>query len=141
VHFSVQTDHVHILVEADDKSSLSRGLTGLAIRVARAVNRVLGRAGRVWEDRFHSRALASPRDVRHAIVYVLMNAKKHMVRAPNLDPCSTAAWFSGWRTPRAQAPPGECTGPVTQAPRTWLLGTGWKRHGLVGLNERPGAKL
>jgi len=84
VHFSVQADHLHLLVEANDKRALSRGLMGLAIRVARAVNRVLGRTGNVWSDRFHSRALASPREVRNAIVYVLMNAKKHIAGVANV---------------------------------------------------------
>ena len=74
VHFSVQKDHLHLLVEADDKSSLSRGVRGLTIRLARAVNRVLGRTGRVWDDRFHSRALPSPREVRNALVYVSASA-------------------------------------------------------------------
>ena len=68
VHFSVQTDHLHLLVEAADKSSLSRGLMGLSIRVARAVNRTLKRTGRVWDDRFHARALTSPLEVaRHRV--------------------------------------------------------------------------
>src|SRR5262249_10036878 len=71
VHSSVQADQVHLLVEADDKISLSRGLMGLAIRLARAVNRVVGRNGQVWSDRFHARALRTPRDVRNGIVYVL----------------------------------------------------------------------
>jgi hypothetical protein len=62
---------VHLLVEADDKGSLSRGLMGLAIRVARAVNRVLGRKGHVWDHRFHARELTSPLEVRYAIVLCL----------------------------------------------------------------------
>src|SRR5215831_776865 len=105
VHFSAQADHLHLLVEADDKSSLSRGLMGLAIRVARAVNRVLLRTGRVWDDRFHAHPLRSPREVRHAIVYVLMNAKKHLPGAPNFDPCSSAASFTEWSVPLSRGAP------------------------------------
>jgi hypothetical protein len=45
VHFSVQHDHVHSIVEADDRRSLSLGIRGLVIRLARAVNRVVGRTG------------------------------------------------------------------------------------------------
>jgi REP-associated tyrosine transposase len=141
VHYSVQTDHVHLLVEADDKSSLSRGLSGLAIRLAHMVNRVLQRRGRVWDDRFHARALTSPREVRHAIVYVLMNAKKHLSTAPNFDPCSSAASFTGWSLPLAQAPPQDSQASGAQAPRTWLLSTGWKRHGLIAPSERPRARI
>jgi REP element-mobilizing transposase RayT len=73
LHFSVQSDHVHLLVEAHDKVSLSRGIGGLAIRLARSINRQLGRRGRVWADRYHARPLPTPREVRHAIVYVLTN--------------------------------------------------------------------
>jgi REP element-mobilizing transposase RayT len=64
IHFSVQSDHVHLLVEADRSGGLARGCQGLAVRVAKAVNRVLGRRGAVWGDRYHARCLATPREVR-----------------------------------------------------------------------------
>src|SRR5262245_2189813 len=78
VHFSVQANHVHLIVEADDKVSLSRGLMGAATRLALAVNQAARRRGSVWQDRFHARALRTPREVRNGIVYVLMNWKKHV---------------------------------------------------------------
>src|SRR6185369_3488108 len=78
LHFSVQNDHVHLVVEADRLSALQRGIQGLTIRVAKAINRVLGRRGRVWGDRYHARALATPREVRNALVYVLANWRKHV---------------------------------------------------------------
>src|SRR5882757_8357950 len=68
LHFSVQRDHVHLLVEANDKASLSKGTSGLAIRAARMVNHVVGRRGRVWVDRYHARPLRTPREVRHGLV-------------------------------------------------------------------------
>jgi len=71
LQFSVQDDHLHLIVEADDAPCLRRGLRGLSIRVARAVNRALGRRGAVWQDRYHARALTTPRAVRNALVYVL----------------------------------------------------------------------
>ena len=141
VHFSVQADHLHLLVEADDKSSLSRGIMGLAIRVARAVNRALRRTGRVWDDRFHARALRSPREVRHAIVYVLMNAKKHLLGAPNVDPCSSAASFTGWTSPLLCGAALIADDQMTCPPETWLLRVGWRRYGLIAPTERPGGRL
>jgi len=133
IHFTVQDDHLHLIVEADDTRALSRGMRGLAIRVARAVNRALGRRGAVWGDRFHARALTTPRAVRNALVYVLMNRRKHRAGERGLDPCSSAPWFRGWREPVATllGPP-----PVVGA-RTWLAAVGWCRHGLLGLDERP----
>jgi hypothetical protein len=107
---------------------------GLAIRLARAVNRVLGRRGRVWADRYHARALTSPRAVRHALVYVLMNFRKHLDTATGVDPCSSAPWFEGWRHPWRMV--GLGPPPVARA-RTWLASAGWRRHGLIRLDERP----
>src|SRR5262245_59482050 len=77
LQFSVQDDHVHLIVEADDSRALRRGLRGLAIRAAPVVNRALERRGPVWKDRYHARELTTPRAVRHALVYVLMNIRKH----------------------------------------------------------------
>jgi hypothetical protein len=141
VHFSVQVDHVHLMVEADDKARLSRGMAGLAIRLARAVNRVLRRTGRVWGDRYHARALGSPREVRHALVYVIMNWRKHVPRARGFDPCSSAFWFHGWKMGFPSIPPEDederTLGPPVRPPSTWLASAGWRRHGLVGPEEQP----
>jgi REP element-mobilizing transposase RayT len=136
LHFSVQDDHVHLIVEADDTGALGRGLRGLAIRVARAVNRALGRRGRVWSDRYHARPLTTPREVRHCLVYVLLNWRKHCEEERGLDPCSSALWFDGWRDAVARAP---AAAPVVRA-RTWLAAVGWRRHGLLGIDERPRAE-
>jgi REP element-mobilizing transposase RayT len=77
VHFSVQRDHLHLIAEASDGRALSRGVQGLAIRIARAVNRQLARKGRLFADRYHARALKTPREVRFALRYVLLNVRKH----------------------------------------------------------------
>ena len=125
-------------MEADSREALIRGVQGLAIRTARAVNRTLGRAGRVWADRYHSRALGTPREVRNALVYVLNNMKKHISdarRPAATDPCSSAPWFTGWRHPSAP-PPAGVRAPVVAA-KTWLLGAGWRKHGLIDIDERP----
>jgi len=96
VHYSVQRDHVHLVVEAERHLSLRRGIQGLAIRVAKATNRALCRRGRVWADRYHVRALTTPREVRHALVYVLQNFIRRMVhRLANADHRSADATSSG----------------------------------------------
>jgi REP-associated tyrosine transposase len=129
---------VHLLIEADDKASLSRGAAGACIRWARAVNRALGRRGRVWADRYHARALRTPREVRLGIVYVLMNWRKHMVGARGWDFRSSAQWFDGWLLPPTSGPPELASAPAAvERPQTWLLGTGWKREGRIRLGERP----
>ena len=142
VHFSVQRDHVHLIVEASDTSALSRGVQGLSIRLARAVNRTLGLPGRVWGDRYHARALKTPREVRHAIVYVLMNFKKHDKKhdrtlARAIDPFSSAPWFDGiHQMHRFAMMMTDSPSPVMTA-KTWLGGTGWRRRGLIRPHEKP----
>jgi REP element-mobilizing transposase RayT len=138
VHFSVQADHVHLLVEASDKIALSRGLMGATIRLARAINRPLRRSGSVFADRYHARPLRTPREVRHGLVYVIMNWKKHVDGAMDFDPCSSAWSFTGWKVPPSAGPPENSPrGTVSEPPLTWLLRTGWKRHGLIDASERP----
>ena len=133
VQFSVQSNHVHLLVESDGVMALGRGMQGLTVRLAKSVNRLTGRHGRVWRDRYHVRALATPREVRNALAYVLLNIRKHRPGTSGIDPCSSGPWFTGWRE-RFRLPPG--TAPVAR-PRTWLLCVGWRRWGRLSLSEAP----
>jgi REP element-mobilizing transposase RayT len=139
LHFSVQADHVHLVVEAPDKENLSKGMRGLAIRVALSVNRAMRRPrGKVWSDRYHARALRTPREVRRGFVYVLANWKKHVPGSRGFDRCSSAWWFDGWKVPPASGPPGwDVPEPPVVAPAKWLSRVGWRRYGLVDVTERP----
>ena len=148
VHFSVQSDHVHLIVEAMDHESLWRGLQRFESRVAMELNRVARRSGKLWRERYHRHDLATPSQVRNAYVYVLMNVRKHdFVNASildhhlsTLDPRSSAPWFTGWH-PEARPPPRELAAstlpsPVV-APRSWLAATGWRDCGLIRFDEMP----
>ena len=143
-HFSIQPDHVHLVVEAAGKEALGRGMKSVGIRLARAVNRVFGRKGPALFGRYHLRVLRTPREVRHALAYVLLNARKHWRQRNGanppvvLDVASSGAWFDGWRRrpPEMAEPNG--SPPVAPA-RYWLLREGWRRRGLVDPAEVPGA--
>ncbi|TMA64283.1 MAG: hypothetical protein E6J69_15620 [Deltaproteobacteria bacterium] len=100
LEFSIQSNHIDLLVEADDRTRLSRGLQGLKSRIARAANGTLHRRGTFWAGRYHARALATPREVRTALVYVLRNGHRHGTCRRGFDPCSSAAWFTGWKCSR-----------------------------------------
>ncbi len=142
VHLSVQGNHLHLFAEVADGDALRRGMQGLSIRIARALNRVMGRKGKVFAGRFHARRAASPREVRVALRYVLCNAHKHAAEqgrgpAPGwLDRFSTARYFDGWRGRLADPLPDHA---IVVTPRLWLVTTGWRRHGLLGTDESPGA--
>jgi len=117
IEFSVQSNHVHLIVEAEDKRALSRGLQGLAIRVAKGVNRASNRRGRVLADRYHARPLRTPTEVRQAIHYVLRNLQHHTGEDPlYVDPYSSMAGFAVWHLE-----PDGTSEPVLVRPRSWLL--------------------
>jgi hypothetical protein len=151
LQFSVQRDHVHLIVEASDKRALSSGVRSVAILIARYVNELLARRGPLWGDRWHGHTLKSPREVRNALAYVLGNFRKHARRTlpPGVDRYSSGAWFDGWRDFERRsglAPPfmrrDVAVEPATECPvsnaRTWLARVGWRRHGLLRFDETPG---
>jgi REP-associated tyrosine transposase len=142
-HYSLQGDHAHLIVEAQGKDALACGMKSIAARLARAVNRVSGRSGPVLNGRYHHRSLRSPREVRRALAYVLLNARRHLAkrRTPSgvhLDGASSARWFDGWRPEVVDRSPETRTSCEVARPRTWLLRVGWRRHGLVSPAEVPG---
>jgi REP element-mobilizing transposase RayT len=148
VHYSLQGNHAHLIVEARSRETLSRGMNSIAARLARAVNRVARRPGRVLADRYHLRVLRTPREVHNALRYVLLNARRHVattgakgLATVGLDPASSSRWFEGWkyRVPGAtevRAAPDQRR-PVARA-KTWLLAVGWRRHGLLDPADVPG---
>ena len=104
LEYPVQANHVHLVAEARDERALSRGVTGLAVRVARGLNGLWRRAGLVFPDRYHARILATPRAVRSALIYVLQNARKHGAwRALVPDVYSSGPAFEGWKSKKNSA--------------------------------------
>ncbi len=96
IHFSVQGNHIHFIVEAPDQLALTRAMKGLEVRMARALNRVMRRRGQVFADRYHAHLLRTPREARNACDYVLSNWRVHAEREGRLvprgaDPYSSAA--------------------------------------------------
>jgi REP element-mobilizing transposase RayT len=114
VHFSVQGNHIHMVVEAPDHVQLGRAMKGLGVRMARALNRAMRRKGPVLADRYHARLLRSPREVRFAISYVLDNRALHAAREGRplqpgyLDPLTSVSL-------RSHDPP------LVAPARLWLL--------------------
>jgi REP element-mobilizing transposase RayT len=108
--FSVMRNHVHLLVEASDRRALSRGMQGLGIRLAKALNKLMGAKGTVYADRYHAHVLKTPSEVAQALNYVLSNAVKHGLIRRGPDPCSSEVQLGS-----------------TAEPETWLLRGGWRR--------------
>jgi putative transposase len=110
-HYSIQGNHLHLIVEADRSSALSSGMQGLSIRVAKRLNARLRRSGPVFVERYHAHILESRRAVANAVRYVAGNYRRHTLE--HLPP--------DFRDPLATDP----LHPLEQ-PRLWLLRTGWQ---------------
>ncbi len=140
VHASIQSNHLHLLVEADSKHALTLGMQGFSISAAKRLNRELRRRrGEVFPFRYHATAITSPTLARNAISYVLNNWRRHRsdIHVPyEVDPYSSADQFHGWHTPRGHDA-REDPLPVVRA-TSWLLTDGWKRAGPVETFEVPG---
>ena len=147
VHVSIQARHVHLICEADDRIALANGVRGLSISAARRLNLAVRRRGRVFVDRYHATAIASAKQSRSELAYVLNNWRHHREdqagaaqRHARVDPYSSGIAFAGWSGregipfvwPRGYAPL-----PVSY-PTTWLLTTGWRRWGPIALDAVPG---
>jgi REP element-mobilizing transposase RayT len=133
IHLSIQSNHLHLLIEAENEDAISRGMQRFKSMVARALNKKLGRKGSVFAHRYHRVDITSPRQMRGALAYVLNNWRRHRedVSTPGaeneqLDPYSTGWAFDGWsdldELPRWERLP-------SAEPRTWLLRVGWRRGG------------
>src|SRR5471032_113270 len=112
VHFSVQDNHLHLIVEAEGKDALSKSMKGLAVRIAVGLNRLAQKRGTVFADRYHARILGSPRQVANTLRYVLQNYRKHARE--------TLPW--SWEDPFASS-----TSAPLREPAVWLLRVGWTR--------------
>ena len=134
VAFTVLSNHFHWIIEARDNVALARGMQGLAIRVAKALNRRWRRSGKVFRERFFARAVKRASAMRRVVVYVLQNARRHGVRLERgrPDPYSSGAWYRFWHgRPKVRGDPA----PVARSRHPTLaqiLSNG------IGLDEVPG---
>ncbi|MBL8898114.1 MAG: transposase [Planctomycetes bacterium] len=142
IHYTVQSNHLHLLVEGDDRTCVARGMNALLSPLARALNKLWARRGKVFPERYHDEVISTPTQARNALRYVLQNGKKHGAVSPSsIDLCSSAPVFDGWmeRPSIASIPTAPVVAAVAPA-STWLLTTGWRRHGLLDLRELPRTK-
>jgi REP element-mobilizing transposase RayT len=141
-HYSIQSDHIHLVCEAADEVALARGMIGFETSCARRLNRAASRHGAVFADRYHARLLRTPAQVRRALCKVLNDWRRHGEDRGSLfvvDPFSSAVFFDGWRAkPYVTALWSFDRVRPVAPPRTWLLSIGWRRHGAIDPHEVPG---
>jgi REP element-mobilizing transposase RayT len=154
VHLSIQRNHLHLIVEADDKAALAHGMQSFTISAARHINTALGdgvrrRRGKVFADRYHVKVIKTPTQARHTIRYTLSNWRHHsedqegLARTWLVDPFSSGILFPDW----AELQDKPCMWPIRETydplivrrPATWILAEGWKlAGGPISAREVPG---
>ena len=125
--YAILGNHLHLIVEAQDERGLSRGLQALEIRVAKALNKMMGRRGAVFADRYHAHILRTPTEVANALRYVRGNFAVHAVRRGDSAPVFIDE-FSSLALVDCALPrePDGPAAPLVSPPRTWLLAFGWR---------------
>ncbi len=153
VHISIERNHLHLIVEADDHVALWEGLRTFQSSAAQRLNRAISlatgtrRLGKVFDDRYHSRLITSPTQAHNALAYVLNNFRRHGLDRGletmfwDVDYYSSGPSFDGW----AELDDSPFLVPTPDYPRlsvcrpkTWLLRTGWRLAGPIHMRDIPG---
>ena len=142
VHFSIQANHLHLIVEADTRETITKKMMGFAISFAKRLNAhvLRGRRGKVWSDRYFRRDVVGAGEMNNVLRYVFGNAKRHGVIPPDaavLDDYSSAWTFDGWDV-KLRPPVGVDHWPRPH-PRTRLLRIDWIGGGLLPIAAAPRA--
>lgn len=152
IQLSIQGSHLHLLVEASSKQALSAGMQGFSVSAAKRINRATSalrgepRRGRVIDDRFHARALTTPRAVRNVLAYLLNNWLHHgehradYARTWKVDLFSSGVTFTGWREHVHLPIPANYIPLHVVQPTTWLLLHWSDYYPLISMREIPGRR-
>ena len=138
IQLSIQTNHIHSIVEADNDCALAKGMQAFQVSAARRINSALHRTGQVFGDRYHPVEISSPTQARYALNYVLNNWRRHGRDDGmdwSVDYYSSGPVFDGWRE-RFALPAQYRPLPVTKA-RTWILNVGWRKAGELSCRAVP----
>lgn len=144
IHFSIQRDHIHMIVEAENNKALVQGMHSLVGRLGKIIraycaSRGQAKRGSVFRGRYFVRTLKTPTETRNALEYVLLNASKHQNLIEHMDSYSSASHFLHWKELlggrfksliRADSEfwkdrtiKDECL----SAPASWLAKSGWMK--------------
>ncbi len=155
IHVSIQRTHVHLIVEADNKLALARGMQSFQISAAKHINREFSvqsklttrRRGTVFPDRYHQEIITNSQQARRTLAYVLNNWRKHHedrtgdAKKWKVDPFSSGVVFQGWRGREEVTTwwkwPVTYDPLVVYFPKTWLLRKGWLEYGTIRFDEVP----
>lgn len=134
IHFSLESNHLHLIVECANNKALADGMKSLAGSFGRAIRKCCGGRGAVFKGRFHLQVFKSPTQMKNGLAYVLLNQSKHEKLIPYNDRYSSAEYFGEWKKLL-----GREIGPLLphkpkfrklpaylSTPQSWLAREGWR---------------
>jgi REP element-mobilizing transposase RayT len=86
IQYTLEYDHVHLLVESSDKISLGKGMQSLGISFSKKINKIKKQNGKVFKTRYHFRKLSTPREIKNVLNYILGNGVKHKESSSIVSP-------------------------------------------------------
>ena len=129
--YSIESNHIHLVAEADSNRDLKIGMQSLIASITWALRKLFRHAGEVFAKRYFLHAIKQPREMRHALKYVLFNHAKHIKAKPYTDVYSSAHSFYDAKLfqPTHTKPPSwlRSMSDALSPARSWLQTVGWKR--------------
>lgn len=86
IHYSLEYDHIHLIIEADNNRTLGKGMQAFGVTLAKAINRMRKVKGQVYKHRYHFRQITSSRQLKNVMTYIFNNGVKHKTSATALSP-------------------------------------------------------
>ncbi|MGZ3789032.1 MAG: transposase [Bacteriovorax sp.] len=86
IHYSLEYDHVHLLIEADNNYILGKGMQAFGVTLSKAINRMRKLKGGVYKHRYHFRHISSARELKNVMNYIFTNGLKHKTAKNIMNP-------------------------------------------------------
>lgn len=139
LHYSILSNHIHMIVEAKDKKALRSGMSSIATSFAIASQRLFHIKGAIFHGRYHLKVIRTIRQMRNTLEYVLLNYCKHVDFVEHIDSFSSGGHFPHWRKLIPRRRWNDVLGwgvdglsdkldtAGLSRPRSWLARQGWMR--------------
>ncbi|MGZ3787001.1 MAG: transposase [Bacteriovorax sp.] len=86
IHYSLEYDHVHLLIEAENNHILGKGMQAFGGTFSKAINRMRKLKGGVYKHRYHFRKISSARELKNVMNYIFTNGLKHKTAKNIVNP-------------------------------------------------------
>lgn len=129
--YAIESNHIHLIGETASNETLKKGMQSLIASITWALRKLFQHKGEVFAKRYFLHAIKQPREMRHALKYVLFNHAKHLGTRPFTDIFSSAhvsADLDRFAAKPTRPPPWvNRIREAIEPARSWLQTVGWKR--------------